>query len=570
MSLHKKLFITFFVSTWTAAAPALADTSRILFVGNTGAGKTTLINGTFNFAKNKKELSQYRFIEKLDQEERIHTPDSDHYMAPDYEVEKTSYAQIEGGRHFLGSSDTHAITGYRFTPQLPDWHNDLELIDSPGLNDTGGTQTALEIVEKLERYLRQNPDSLDAIVLVLESNMVKASKTCVAALQRIKALFPEEMAQKFFVVVNFSHPQANISNTLVKIVNENLSDHIEKEQFHKMNLVYLAQHNEYTRSAFSRISWDHYTQEKNFSEHVIGKLLNQVKSQDKKLSTYNYSLFNDLRLSVVGCLKDITQVRKDNEPLRHQLDQKELEKDNLEKVIDALNLYERRTVEKAVFHYKRECKMERKKVPCEIEVWEEEVYTHHDVGGQVVGTGIGASWGAGIGTLLFPGVGTALGALIGGGSAASATGPEQRTRRVKRQKDSFKWEEVPVYYNGERIPPFTTTETELVEIPAQKQKLKNYQQTLKQLCDEIENIMQEGSKVDDDIEDICKRAKQLIKVLQKNPYGKIYKKSSEKLTHMLRKAFCARHPDLVHSEQQKELLDSILFDVLEIKMCSVQ
>ena len=158
----------------------------LLLVGETGSGKTTWINGLFNYIHGMNWSDDYRV--KLIEESR-----------PDH-------------RQNQARSQTKEVTPYTINYQP--WFRvpfAVTVIDTPGFGDTGGIQRDEEIIEQIRTFFtatgKDGIDHLDAIGFVIQSSLARLTPSQNYVFNSILSLFGKDVADNIFLLVTFADGQ---------------------------------------------------------------------------------------------------------------------------------------------------------------------------------------------------------------------------------------------------------------------------------------------------------------------------------------------------------------------------
>eukprot|EP00484_Ammonia_sp_Unknown_P030421 CAMPEP_0197037882 /NCGR_PEP_ID=MMETSP1384-20130603/14977_1 /TAXON_ID=29189 /ORGANISM="Ammonia sp." /LENGTH=709 /DNA_ID=CAMNT_0042468259 /DNA_START=111 /DNA_END=2240 /DNA_ORIENTATION=- len=154
------------------------QTRTVIFIGQTGAGKTTLINSMANYLHRVGYHEQFRY--NLIMEEK------------DAEVDTKDTTK----------SQTQSITKYHLR-DLPAIGFALNVIDTPGFGDTEGPEQDKKIRGKFRDFFNQE-DRIDAIYFV-----IKSSDTRLGAIQKyifnmVLDLFGNDVKDNIFILFTFS------------------------------------------------------------------------------------------------------------------------------------------------------------------------------------------------------------------------------------------------------------------------------------------------------------------------------------------------------------------------------
>ena len=158
----------------------------LLLVGGTGSGKTTWINGLFNYIHGMEWTDEYRV--KLIEE-----------MTP-------------GGKHNQAFSQTKEVMPY--TIYRSPWFKvpfSITVIDTPGFGDTQGIHRDKEIVQQITTFLKTRARGrithIDAIGFVIQSSLARLTPTQRYVFNSITSLFGKDVADNIFLLLTFADRQ---------------------------------------------------------------------------------------------------------------------------------------------------------------------------------------------------------------------------------------------------------------------------------------------------------------------------------------------------------------------------
>jgi energy-coupling factor transporter ATP-binding protein EcfA2 len=162
---------------------AIKSAKRVLVIGETGAGKTTWINGIANILYGVQWTDDFRFKAVTEDDE--------------------TGAGSENRQIY---SQTDFVTCYNFVwePGFPcDFH--LMLVDTPGFTDTPRNDQIISQVKSLfEGNGQLGLDHLDAIALVLPSSGVRLTTVQRLIFDKILSIFPFDAVENLMIVATFA------------------------------------------------------------------------------------------------------------------------------------------------------------------------------------------------------------------------------------------------------------------------------------------------------------------------------------------------------------------------------
>ncbi len=163
-----------------------AQEKVIMVVGATGSGKTTLINGMFNYVVGIEWTDDFRL--KLVQE-----------------IASGQVAnQAKSQTNWITSYTIHHKTGFT-VPYT------LTIIDTPGFGDTEGIQRDKAITEQIRTFFTtrgcNGVDMLDAVGFVAQSSLPRLTPTQRYIFDSILSLFGKDIADNIFMLLTFADGQ---------------------------------------------------------------------------------------------------------------------------------------------------------------------------------------------------------------------------------------------------------------------------------------------------------------------------------------------------------------------------
>ncbi|XP_063040089.1 uncharacterized protein LOC134435166 [Engraulis encrasicolus] len=165
----------------------------IMFVGATGSGKTTLINGIINYILGVDWKDNWRF--KLIDEE-------------------TDKSQAH--------SQTSEVTAYQISPtdefQVP---YSLTIIDTPGFGDTRGIKQDKEITDRIRQFFtnKDGIDEIDAVCFVVQAALARLTHTQRYIFEAILSVFGKNIADNIITLVTFADGKSPPVLEAIKDVN---------------------------------------------------------------------------------------------------------------------------------------------------------------------------------------------------------------------------------------------------------------------------------------------------------------------------------------------------------------
>ena len=158
----------------------------LLLVGGTGSGKTTWINGLYNYIHGMEWTDDGRV--KL--------------------IEENQPGSVQN----QAKSQTKEVTPY--TIHYQPWFNipfGITVIDTPGFGDTEGIQRDKEITEQIKNFFTTNSqdgiDHLDAIGFVIQSSVPRLTPIQRYIFDSVLSLFGRDVADNIFLLLTFADGQ---------------------------------------------------------------------------------------------------------------------------------------------------------------------------------------------------------------------------------------------------------------------------------------------------------------------------------------------------------------------------
>jgi GTP-binding protein EngB required for normal cell division len=150
---------------------------NIFVIGETGTGKSSLINSMVNFLYPVQFASPYRWTliaEESDNQSHSQTKDINEY-----------FIKVEN-------------------PRIPQFAETLTIIDTPGFADTSGFTNDLKILEKIENFLLDDCSHLDGICFVMKQSQRRLTANQKYILGRVFGLFGKDFKFNIFAFVTFA------------------------------------------------------------------------------------------------------------------------------------------------------------------------------------------------------------------------------------------------------------------------------------------------------------------------------------------------------------------------------
>jgi len=161
----------------------------LLVVGETGAGKTTLINGLANFVCGVNWNDNFRF--KL--------------------IEENSKSQNNENVGDQSASQTRYISAYRFpySEEINKLNHGLIVVDTPGFGDTEGISRDRELEQQVRCFFegKTGIDHVDAVCFVIPASNARLTPSQLYVFNAILSMFGKDIGENFMVLFTFADGQ---------------------------------------------------------------------------------------------------------------------------------------------------------------------------------------------------------------------------------------------------------------------------------------------------------------------------------------------------------------------------
>uniref|UniRef100_A0A0N7ZA04 Septin-type G domain-containing protein n=1 Tax=Scylla olivacea TaxID=85551 RepID=A0A0N7ZA04_SCYOL len=263
----------------------------IMMVGETGSGKTTLINGLVNYILGVDWDDKFRF--------KMIVEDSNANQAVSQTKDVTSYT-------------LHHQDGFR-TPYS------LTIIDTPGFGDTKGIKRDKEIVEQLRKFFTTPGDAgishIDAIGFVVQASQARLSVGQKYVFDSILALFGRDISDNIFLLVTFADGQ---EPEVLSAVREAEIPYKEYFQFNNSALYTQTGKNQRFASLFWEMGCESFQILLDKLLHVESKslvLTKDVLQERKSIEVYIEGIQNEIKvgLSKLNTLEEEKKLLKEHE-----------------------------------------------------------------------------------------------------------------------------------------------------------------------------------------------------------------------------------------------------------------
>ena len=185
----------------------IASDHKILLIGQTGAGKTTIVNMMVNIQGGV----------KYEGERKIAIPQNIKISSYDRKQSKTLFLDCNIGQ-FKGlqsevqanqsSSQTQMPSVYKILDKST--NKQLTLIDTPGLSDTEGSKKDEQHINNILSYLI-SIGGVNTICLVHKASQARLSNSLALAIMNIKEMFTKDCIKNFIVCVTDCSDHSQVS-----------------------------------------------------------------------------------------------------------------------------------------------------------------------------------------------------------------------------------------------------------------------------------------------------------------------------------------------------------------------
>ncbi len=322
----KKTKVALFLST-CLFSQAYAKDITLMVLGPTGVGKSTLMNAIYMHATQATfDPANAKFIIELDSGSQEPTPPRlNGVLNPErftgaQVAGQTPYenfkGQIRNAEDSVAPSQTSRLT---FTPQLRGWSPDdrLQLLDTPGLDNIASynNQSAhILIAQAIETHLKQYPNQLTAIALVLPASLTREDPHAKQLLNTIRIFFLPQVLERLYIFINGTQTHTQVDNSI--------KDNDSKEE----NPTYIAPFNHFLASE-NADTLHRYQADIDLTQGTIQALLDEVRQFEQPISIKAYAGFTTPKNELAQHLRDAIKIRfqieektKEQKALQEQLD----------------------------------------------------------------------------------------------------------------------------------------------------------------------------------------------------------------------------------------------------------
>ena len=249
----------------------------ILVVGETGAGKTTFINGLANYICGVTWEDPFRF--KL--------------------IDEDSKSEKNSSIGDQSCSQTRFISAYRF-PYCEESEQlcyAVTLIDTPGFGDTGGIMRDKEIESQVREFFNGKTwvDHVDAVCFIIQASNARLTPSQQYVFNAILSMFGKDIEENFMVLFTFADGQKPPAIAAMEKAN------IPCQLFCKMNNSALFAPNGKEADLFDKMFWEMGCQ----SFEKMFKKLDVMQSKSLTMTQAVLQQRNQLQLAVEGLQQDM-------------------------------------------------------------------------------------------------------------------------------------------------------------------------------------------------------------------------------------------------------------------------
>ncbi|PAA60539.1 hypothetical protein BOX15_Mlig029040g1 [Macrostomum lignano] len=252
----------------------------IMIVGETGSGKTTLINSMVNYILGVNFEDKFRF--------RIITDPKEKSLQKSQSKSQTQWVTSYTFHHREGCQQPFTLT----------------LVDTPGFGDTGGIVNDKKIVDRIREFFSSPAgiDHLDAVGFVAQSGVARLTPTQRYVFDSILSLFGKDIGDNIFVMITFA--DANVPPVLESLKEAGI---VYKSHTKFNNSAVFAKSHEMDSMSqmFNKMFWDlgmhsfkEFFSQLNKTETKSLTLTKDVLTERQRLQTHLIAIKDEINLGI--------------------------------------------------------------------------------------------------------------------------------------------------------------------------------------------------------------------------------------------------------------------------------
>ncbi|CAM2707925.1 unnamed protein product [Rotaria socialis] len=243
----------------------------ILFIGESGSGKSTCINYFANYFTNSSFDEEDHYSNM-----KIVIPNS---LFPEPNFPEGHHRHCERNVHDTSMSQTQECTAYDFR-----WNGQcIKIIDTPGFNDTDSHKDDQNI-QKILTQASQVP-FINAIVITINGTNVRLSTSIKTTLSQLRSSLPDKIFKNlFFIFTNCTEETRNFDLSLISEFKPS-----EERTFHMQNALFSIKDKSLLQNTKSVRKM---TQTWKESVETMGEIMHEI----NQTSATSVQVFNDMRI----------------------------------------------------------------------------------------------------------------------------------------------------------------------------------------------------------------------------------------------------------------------------------
>ena len=269
--------------------------SKILLLGETGAGKSTVINMIANY-----------FLGGSITNIKVVIP-TKHYNITERAFQKHS----ESNLHDSTKSQTSQCSHYSFRNKQDG--REFTLIDTPGLSDTNGVEKDEENLQ-LIMEAAEKADGLSALVVVVNGTTPRLTTNMKNVFERLKGTLPDVFFENIILILTNCLPHTknfNVKKFKAEVVEPRKIFHMQNSAF-SIDMNSLGDDGDEDSEFYLKQDW-------NYSMTTIESLITEIKSM-KKISTSAFKEMREARNTIMAGLSSLLTDLKTIQDVEEKLD----------------------------------------------------------------------------------------------------------------------------------------------------------------------------------------------------------------------------------------------------------